>query len=319
MPFIVKKILSCLLTLLVITFLSFVLMRLAPGDPVTQFMDPTLSMQDQAQLRTNLGLDKPLPIQYLKWLNQILHGNLGYSYQTKQPVLQMLGERIPPTLALSISSLFLILLLTLPLGVFSAARKDSMWDLGITLLTFIGLSLPIFWVGLMLIMGLSLNLDLFPTSGYLSPLFRHAPWWRQAIDIGYHSALPLSAILIGSLAGLTRYHRLGMISVLNQDYILAAKARGISKRVLLYKHALKNAALPIVTILGLSLPELVGGTFVIEYIFSWPGMGQLGVSAVFARDYPVLMGTLLISSVLIIIGNSLAEWTYQKLDPRIQK
>jgi peptide/nickel transport system permease protein len=294
-------------------------MQLAPGDPASQMMDPSLSIADQEQLRSNLGLDKPIPVQYLLWLKQVVQGNLGYSTQTKQPVLQMIADRLPATLILSISSLILILLITLPLGVFSAAKKDSIWDLSITLFTFIGLSLPIFWVGLMLIMGFSLTLDLFPTSGYLSPMLQNAPWWRQALDIAYHAVLPLIAILIGGLAGLTRYHRLGMISVLGQDYILAAKSRGIRDKVILYKHALKNAALPIVTILGLSLPELVGGAFVIEYIFSWPGMGQMGVNAVFARDYPVLMGTLLMSSILIIVGNTSADLVYQKLDPRIQK
>jgi peptide/nickel transport system permease protein len=219
---------------------------------------------------------------------------------------------------LSLSSLFLILLFTFPLGLLSGYKKDSFFDRAVTFLSFLGMSLPAFWLGLMLILLFSLNLSLFPTSGYLDPLLSDASLWVKATNILHHMVLPLVTILIGGLAGLIRFNRFSIIEILSQDYIQAGRARGLSERRLLFKHAFKNAALPIVTILGAGLSGLIGGSFVIEFIFSWPGMGQLGVASVFSRDYPVLMGSILFSSVLIMLGNFLADISYSKIDPRVK-
>ncbi|MBT6121675.1 ABC transporter permease [bacterium] len=205
----------------------------------------------------------------------------------------------------------------MPLGLISGAKKDSFFDNFVLIFSFIGLSIPTFWLGLMLILGFSLRLNILPTSGFMDPQLSDATLWVQIIDISKHLALPLLTIVIGGLASLTRYHRFGIIKILSQDYILAAKARGISKTKLLFIHAFKNASIPIITILGLSLPGLIGGSFVIEYIFSWPGMGQLGISSIFSRDYPVIMGSIVFSSILIILGNLLADIAYTYADPRI--
>ena len=247
----------------------------------------------------------------------MLQGNFGYSFATGQPVLQTILERLPATLILSISSLLAILAITFPLGLYSGYKKDSKWDHAITFFSFFGMALPSFWLGLMLILFFSLQLDLLPTSGYIDPFIETHSIWIKIVSIAKHLTLPLLTIIIGGIAGLTRYHRFGMILILDQDYIKAARARGLSETRILFKHAFKNAALPIITLLGLQLPGLIGGSFVIEYIFAWPGLGQLGVSAVFARDYPVIMGTLVISSILIIIGNLLADLAYSAIDPRI--
>ncbi len=312
-----RRLFSSLPLLIGITFVSFALMVFSPGDPTAMLVNPQVSMEDVAQIRANLNLDKPLYQQYWHWLIQLVQGNFGYSFATGQPVLTTILERLPATLVLSISSLMAILAITFPLGLYSGYKKDSKVDHAITFFSFFGMALPSFWLGLMLILCFSLQLDLLPTSGYMDPFLQDASLFTQGLSIAKHLTLPLLTIIIGGIAGLTRYHRFGMILILDQDYIKAARARGLSETRILFKHAFKNAALPIITLLGLQLPGLIGGSFVIEYIFAWPGLGQLGVSAVFARDYPVIMGTLVMSSVLIILGNLLADIAYHAIDPRI--
>ncbi|MFC1616693.1 ABC transporter permease [Candidatus Margulisiibacteriota bacterium] len=319
MNYITKRLLISIPILIAMTFLAFTIMHLAPGDPGKMFMDPNVSVQDLVQIKENLGLDKPIVLQYGYWLKNLLQGNFGYSYISGKPVLGSISERLPATIILSVSSLILILIITMFLGLFSGAKQNSPFDHIVTILTFIGLSIPTFWLGLMLILFFSLKLNWLPTAGFLDPGLYSAPILLRILDILKHLALPLLTILIGGIASLTRYHRFGIIKILNEDYIKAARARGISETRILFKHAFKNAALPIITILGLSLPGLIGGSFVIEYIFSWPGMGQLGIEAIFARDYPILMGTILFSSILIIFGNLCADLAYSFIDPRIRK
>lgn len=317
--YIVKRIAISIPLLFGITILSFAIMQWAPGDPATMFTDPSISIQDMAQVRANLGLDKPMLVQYVIWLKNLLAGNMGFSYVSGKPVLTAILERLPATLFLSISSFILIMAITFPLGLISGYKKGSRFDHWVTVLSFIGLSVPTFWLGLVLILIFSLYLNAFPTSGMLDPALIHAPLLAKSLNILHHMALPLLTIVLGGIASLTRYHRFGIISILNQPYIQAARARGISEKRLLFKHAFKNAAQPIVTILGLDLPALMSGSFVIEYIFGWPGMGQLGITAVFSRDYPILMGTIVFSAILIITGNFLADIAYAYIDPRIQK
>ncbi|MGE4169713.1 MAG: ABC transporter permease [Candidatus Margulisiibacteriota bacterium] len=311
------RLLAAIPLLIGITLVSFCLMKLAPGDPVTQFLDPRSSAQDIAQMRHNLGLDQPIPIQYAKWLGGILKGHFGYSYSTGQPVLTLILDRIGPTLLLSCSALLLIFGLALPVGLWTGAHAGKKADSWVTVLSFIGYSMPTFWLGLMLIVIFSVQFNAFPTSGFMDPGLEDSAWWMQAGNVIWHMGLPLLTIVIGGCAGMIRYTRSSAIRVLGQDYIKAARARGLSEARLLSKHALKNAALPIITILGLELPGLIGGSFVIEYIFSWPGLGQLGIASVFSRDYPVVMATLLFSSILMIVGNLLADLAYQWADPRI--
>lgn len=317
MPYVVKRLVAGVGVLLGVSLVAFILMHAAPGDPAAILMDPQISAEDMAQFRENLGLDRPILVQYWVWLSQMLQGDFGRSFVTGEPVLLAIGARMPATLVLSVSSLVLIVTLTFGLGILSAVNKGRWIDNVIVVLTFLGLSIPTFWLGLVLILGFSIYLGWFPTSGYMDPGVMG--FWAQVRSIGWHMVLPLATIVGGGLAGLTRYNRSGVLGILSQPYILAARARGIPSWRVLCLHVFKNAALPVVTILGLSLPGLISGSFIIEYIFAWPGMGQLGISAVFSRDYPVLMGTLMMSSVLIVMGTLVSDLVYRVVDPRISK
>ena len=317
--FILKRLLIAIPLLFGISLVSFFLMKLTPGDPTQLFVDPNISAKDLLQIKENLGLNRPLLHQYGVWISKLCQGDFGFSYVTGRPVLDMILERLPATLLLTASSLIVILLLSTILGVWSAYKKERGADSAITFFSFVGLSLPTFWLGLMLMYIFSVKLSLFPSSGYSSIDLSERSFFGRFLDIAWHLMLPLFTVVLGGLAGLTRYFRFGMIGILEQDYIKAAKARGISTFKILFKHALKNALIPIVTLLGMQLPELFGGMFVIEYIFAWPGMGKLGVDAIFARDYPVIMGTLFFSSLLVLLGSLLSDLAYGFLDPRIDR
>lgn len=293
-----RRLLQLIPLLIGVSLISFFVMHLAPGDPTSLFIDPNVNPQELARIRANWGLDQPIIVQYFYWLGNALRGNFGISYTTGLPVMKEIFERLPYTLILMGSSLSLTLIITIPLGVISAVRKGSWIDNGVTLLSFAGMAIPTFWLGLMLMLLFSVWLDWLPSVGNI--------------------VLPLLTMTIGSLAGLTRYQRAAMLEVLNQDYIRTARAKGLPEKVVIYKHALRNALLPLITILGLSLPELFGGTFIIETIFAWPGMGRLGVQAIFQRNYPLIMGIVMFSAVLIILGNLLADLAYSLADPRIR-
>jgi peptide/nickel transport system permease protein len=293
-------------------------MKLSPGDPTMMYQDPHISHQDLAQIRQNLGLNQPIHTQFILWLRHTLSGDLGYSLVSGEPVSTLILSRLVPTLILAISSLILIFTITFFLGLYSGYRAYGWGDQTIMVVSFIGLSMPSFWMGLLLILGLSEYLQWFPSSGYMNPTLVNAPWIQRAINISHHMTLPLVTIVLGGMAGLIRYHRYGIIDVMQAPFILAARARQLSEKRILFYHAAKNALLPLITILGLQLPGLISGSFIIEYIFAWPGLGQLGVNAIFARDYPVLMATILFSSLLIIIGNLLADILYRYADPRIK-
>ena len=313
----VHRFLSTIPLLLGITFLSFMIMHLAPGDPAMRYTHPDISLEDLAQIQINLGLDQPLWKQYVFWLKEALKGNLGYSYISQKPVLEAILERLPATLLLSSMALIIIVTISLPLGLWSGKKEQGAFDDCVTFLTFLGMSMPTFWLGLMMILLFSLQWDMLPSSGFMDVHLIDAAWWQKLPSILKHLVLPLLTTVLGGLAGLTRYQRFAVIGILKQPYINAARARGLSESRLLYKHAFKNAALPVITILGLSLPELISGSFIIEYIFAWPGLGQLGVNAVFARDYPILMGSILFASILMILGNLIADAAYSWIDPRL--
>lgn len=281
-----------------ISLISFFIMHLAPGDPTALFINPNVDPQELVRVRANWGLDQPIYIQYVKWLWHAVRLDFGQSYLTGQPVIGEIAERLPNTLLLMISSMIITLLITIPLGVLSAVKKNSWLDNLVTFFSFAGMAIPTFWLGLMLMLLFAVQLHWLPAVGNI--------------------ILPLITMTIGSLAGLTRYQRAAMLEVLNQDFIKTARAKGLPERVVIFKHALRNALIPIVTILGLSLPDLFGGAFIIETIFAWPGMGRLGVQAIFARNYPMIMGIVMFSAVLIVLGNLLADIGYALVDPRIR-
>jgi len=313
-----KRLISIVPLLIGISLISFFVMHLAPGDPTALFADPSVDPGELLRIRQNWGLDRPVYIQYFYWVKNALRGDLGTAYIVNRPVLEVIAERIPATLLLMGTSLFFILLISIPLGVISAYKKGGIFDNLVSVLSFAGMSMPSFWLALMLMLVFSVQLGLFPAGGMSDPLLAHASVFEKSLDTARHMALPVLTMVIIGFAGLTRYVRSGTLEVLCQNYIKAARAKGLPEHAVLFKHALRNSLLPLITILGMAIPDLFAGAFIIETIFAWPGMGRLGVGAIFSRNYPLIMGVVLISSFLIIIGNLAADLLYSAADPRIR-
>jgi len=308
--------------LLGITLISFVVIHLAPGEPV-DLQTGDLSVQSSAQakqlLREVYGLDKPLTVQYWNWLGRLTRLDFGRSFAPDgRPVLQKISERLPITLLLNIVEMLIIVALAVPIGVLSATRQYSTFDKVTTVFVFVGFATPDFWLALLLMILFGVQLGWLPISGLRSLNWEYLSFWRQQWDFLGHLALPILVATFGGLAGFSRYMRQSMLEVVRQDYIQSARAKGLAEPIVIGKHALRNALLPVVTILGLSLPGLIGGSVIVESIFAIPGMGQLMVQAVFERDYPVIMGNLVIVSTLTLVANLVADVTYSFVDPRIR-
>src|SRR6266571_2797734 len=303
-----------------ITFISFIVIHLAPGDP-TEIQTGDLGINAQAvkQMRELYELDKPLYVQYWKWLRRIVHLDFGRSFSPDgRLVLDKIGERLPITLFLNILQLSIIVAFAVPIGVTSAVRQYSVFDKVTTLFVFIGFATPDFWLALLLMILFGVELGWLPISGLRSMNWEYLPFWKQQLDFLSHLILPTFVVTFGGLAGFSRYMRQAMLDVIRQDYIQTALAKGLASRVVIGKHALRNAMMPIVTILGLSLPGLIGGSVIVESIFAIPGMGQLMVQAVYERDYPVIMGNLVVVSTLTLVANLIADLAYGVVDPRIR-
>lgn len=309
----VRRVLIIIPILLGISVLSYFILSLTPGDPVEMLISPSMTQADMEIKRRALGLDEPIHIRYVKWLNELAHGNLGYSFSSGAPVTQRIGERIVPTLTLTLSALVLAYLIAIPIGVITAARRYTGVDYVATFFAFLGISLPTFFLGLAGIYIFALRLRWLPTGGTMT----------LGTDGGFvdellHLILP-ATVLAGAGAGaLTRYVRSSMLEVLGQDYVRTARAKGLVEMVVLSRHALRNALIPVITLAGLQIPALLAGAVITEQVFEWPGMGRLTIEAINQRDYPVLMGITLITAVLVAIGNLLADVTYSLIDPRIR-
>jgi peptide/nickel transport system permease protein len=316
-----RRLLLAVPLLLGITFVSFAVIHLAPGDPAEmQTGDvPAEAKRAYEQLRKEFGLDQPLHLQYLNWLNRLIRLDFGRSFAPHgRPVLTMIAERLPITLLLNIVEMLIIVALAIPIGVLSATRQYSTFDKVTTIFVFVGFATPDFWLALLLMILFGVQLGWLPISGLRSMNWEYMSFWQQQWDFLSHLALPILVATFGGLAGFSRYMRQSMLEVIRQDYIQSARAKGLAERVVVGKHALRNALLPIVTILGLSLPGLIGGSVIVEWIFAIPGMGQLMVQAAFERDYPVLMGNLVIVSTLTLVANLAADLAYSLVDPRIR-
>ncbi|MDL9995372.1 ABC transporter permease [Bacillus stercoris] len=312
--YIVRRTLMSLPILLGITILSFAIMKAAPGDPMSLMMDPTISQADRAKFIEKYGLNDPEPVQYLKWLGNMLQGDFGTSIVKKgTPVSDLILSRLPNTLVLMVFSTLVALLISIPFGVLSAKRPYSKLDYGITVTSFLGLAIPNFWFGLILIMVLSVNLGWFPTGGVgtLNADF-------NILDRLHHLILPAFVLATADMAGITRYTRSSMLDVLKQDYIRTARAKGFKENKVIFKHGLRNGLLPVITIFGLMIPSFIGGAVVVEQIFTWPGLGKLFIDSAFSRDYPVIMAMTVISAVLVVLGNLIADILYALVDPRIE-
>jgi peptide/nickel transport system permease protein len=304
-----------------ITIICFTVMHLAPGSPTdleTQ-LNPRASADYRERLRAMYDLDKPLHEQYILWLGKLVQLDLGISFsQDRRPVADKIIERIPITIAINVISMILIIAIAIPIGVLSAVHRDSLFDKITSVFVFIGFAMPTFWLALLLMILFGIHLGWLPISGIRSLNFEYLPPGKAFLDLVKHLILPVLLSAFGGLAGLSRYMRSNMLEVIRQDYIMTARAKGLSERVVIYKHALRNALLPVITILGLSIPGLIGGSVIFETIFAIPGMGQLFYMSVMSRDYPLVMGILFIGAVLTLLGNLFADVSYALADPRIR-
>lgn len=313
---IVNRLLLIVPTLLLVSLLSFAIMRAAPGDPVRMYVAGGLSKgspEDIARIRTNLGLDDPLPAQYARWLGEAVRGNLGYSLTSHRPVTALIGEKLPASLSLMGISLVISMTLGITLGANAAIRQYSPFDYLTTAFAVLGNSLPSFWIGMILIWLFAVQLGWLPT-GQMQSVYTSGPVW---LDMLKHFILPVAVTSFVSLISWVRYQRASLLETLRQDYIRTARAKGVSEQRVMLHHAWRNSLIPIVTLIGFSVSNLVAGSYVIEVVFSWPGMAQFGFDAILNRDYPVIMGVTLLSSLFIIAGNLFADVAYILVNPRL--
>jgi peptide/nickel transport system permease protein len=321
--FALRRLLLTIPLLLGITFISFMVIQLAPGGPVEMLLGeeitPEISIKAREALVAEFGLDQPLYVQYWRWLTRLVRLDFGRSFQADgRPVLAKIIERLPITLFLNVIEMLIILALAVPIGVLSAIRQYSVFDKITTVFVFVGFATPDFWLALLLILLFGVQLGWMPISGLRDINWEYLSFWQQQWDFVSHLILPVVVATFGGLAGFSRYMRQSMLEVVRQDYVQTARAKGLAEKVVIGKHALRNALLPVVTILGLSVPGLIGGSVIVETIFAIPGMGQLMVQAVFARDYPLIMGNLVIVSTITLLANLGADIAYGIVDPRIR-
>lgn len=305
------RIASLLPILVGISVVTFSLIRLIPGDPVIALLGLEADESALQALRSQLALDRPLVIQYFAWAGHILAGDFGRSIQGGRDVLPMLLGALVPTALLSLAALAVSLLISIPAGIIAATRRNSLADYSASFLSLCGLSMPSFWLGILLIMGLSIALPIFPASGYVSPVEDLGAFFR-------HLVLPAITLGAALAAATMRMTRATMLEVLRADYVRTARAKGLHERDVVWNHALSNARIPIVTLLGIQLGQLLGGVVITETVFSWPGIGKLTVDAIFARDYPVVQGAVLVTATLFVLINLATDMIYTALDPRVR-
>lgn len=337
--FVLRRLIQAIPTLFGITLISFLLMLATPGDPITTItFNPNSSPESTAQLRRQLGLDQPPLVQYLYWLigndwttidvdgdgtpdlrgarQGFVRGDLGQSIQFRRPVLQVIAERIPATLLLTTSAVFVGYLIGIPVGLFAAINHRGWFDQFSRVLSVLGSAIPSFWLALLLIIIFSVQLDLLPMQG-MRDITRDDSGFSLIETLPY-MIMPVSVLALGIIAFVSRFMRAQVLEVVGQDYVRTAYAKGVSNQHVYWRHVLRNALIPIATFLGPALGSLLGGAVIIEQVFSWPGLGSLTVAAVFQRDYPLIMGTVVISAVLFILGVLLSDVLYSVLDPRIR-
>jgi peptide/nickel transport system permease protein len=340
--YIIRRLLQAIPMLFILSIVLFTLVSVAPGDPVAALSRRRPRPEMREQLERQFGLDQPLPLQYVIWLvgndwmkvdadgdgikesygqrRGILRGDFGFSFRTHQPVLQEIGERLPNTVYLMSVTLIIVAIIAIPLGVISAVKQYSLFDIVVTTLSFMGQAVPEFWLGMVLILVFYAWLTnpitgdpLLPAGGMKSLDTTFSLWDRIK-----HLILPVTMGMVGWVAWYSRFLRSGMLDVIHQDYVRTARAKGLSERLVMFRHALKNALIPLVTIFALDIPYIFAGSLYVEFIFSWPGMGRLYYQAATGRDYPLLMAILIISAAFTLFANLLADVAYAYLDPRIR-
>lgn len=310
--YIIKRLLIAIPTLLGITMIDYAIMCFA-GSPLEMLQGARVSQEALAARSEALGLNKPFYVQYLIWLGQLLQGNLGYSIRTYEPVSEMIGSRIGPTLLLMGVSLIVSLLLSVPAGIYSALHQYSKGDYGVVTASFLGSSIPGFFLSLLLVYLFTMKLGILPSSG-MTTLGTEG----GAADVAAHMVMPVLALSVSMAGTNLRYIRSAMLEILGQEYLRTARAKGIGLRRVIGKHALRNALVPIVTVIGMQIPVLFGGAVIVEQLFSWPGLGLMTMSAILERDYPVIMGVCLLSAVVVLAANLVTDLLYAAADPSIR-
>ena len=308
-----------------IATLVFLVLNLAPGDPLMRYVRPGMTNEALEQVRVNLGLDQPLLVRYGKWLGAVARGDLGQSLARNRPVAEVVWSALPNTLVLAAVAFTAAFLLGIVMGVIQAVRQYSLLDSSLSVVALVFYSMPSFWLALMLILVFSLFARnvwewpiWFPASGMVSVDHEFMGAWERLLDRARHLFLPALSLTLVLAAGIARYMRGSMLEVIHQDYVRTARAKGLPERRVIFKHALRNALLPVATLAGLYLPFLFSGAVFIEWIFGWPGMGRLIVEAIGQRDYPVVMGTSLVFATMVVVGNLLADLLYAWIDPRVR-
>lgn len=312
----IRRFIQSIPVLFGITVLTFLMVHIAPGSPIGQALDPKVPQKVVEQWEKNFHLDKPYHIQYGMWLKDLFTGELK-SFKDGRPVLKKIFERLPATILLNIVSTIIIFSIAIPLGIFSATKQYSLADHTATFFAFVGISMPSFWLAYMLIL-LVVQVFGWPVLGARTFGLLELSMTANLFDRAWHLFLPSLILAVGGIASLSRYMRGSMLEVSRQDYITTARAKGLSEDDVKYRHALRNALLPIITIFGFLIPSLIGGSVIIESIFAWPGIGQLGYQSVLSRDYPTIMTLNSIAAVLVLLGNLVADLLYAWVDPRIQ-
>ena len=318
LKYIARRLIVMVPELFVISFMVFMIMWAAPGDFLDQYrMDPSVSPAFLEALAKEYGLDKPPLVQYGIWLKNLFKGNFGYSFYYRRPVATMIWERVFATLILSFVSLIASWVLGIILGVFSALKKYSFWDKLLTIIAFSGIAIPGFFLALLLLYWAA-KTGWFPIAGMVSVGHTQMSAWERFKDIAWHLVLPSIALGFGGFAGLMRYMRGSLLDVLNEDYVMFARAKGLPEKLVIYKHAMRNAINPMITFLGYSISGLLGGAVIIENIFAWPGMGRLVYQALIQQDIYVVMASAVISAIMLVIGNLIADILLALVDPRVR-
>lgn len=311
--FLLRRLAQSVVLLWLVSLIGFGVVHLAPGGPLAQFtLSPGMTAAELHRIAHQMGLDRPLPVQYWEWLRRMLAGNWGRSYRDNQPVLWVIGQRLPATLELMIASSLIAVLFGTWIGVMGAVRRNSLFDQLATVGAMIGFSIPTFWFGLVVIYVFSVLLGWLPAGNL------HTIGDNSFLDYAWHLIAPAMVLALVTVAIWGQYMRSSMLNVINQDFVRTARAKGLPERVVLLRHALRNALLPMIAIAGLQLPSLLGGALVTETVFTWPGMGRLFLDAIGYRDYPVMMGILMLSAVMVIASNLAADLLYAAADPRIR-
>lgn len=307
---IIRKILAMIPTLLLVSVLLFGIITMLPGDAAMGVVGESVNQEDLKRIRTELGLDRPIYVRYADWLGNVLQGDFGRALKSNQPVIEIVKERLPVTAELAFLAMFVSTIVAIPAGIFAALRRNSNWDVFNGIFSMIGVAMPPFWMGILLIMMFSLWLDVLPSSGYVS-------FFKDPVSNLEHMVMPAFTIGLAFAATIMRQTRSSMLEVLGEEYVITARAKGLKESVVIWKHALRNALIPVVTVISMQVGRMIGGAVVTESVFALPGMGRQIVDSIIYRDYPVVMALILITALCVVVSNTLVDILYVIIDPRI--